>query len=388
MKVFIKFLKHLLIIGSIGYFVIYPILHHLDEINPLTKELSDFRFTDIYFGQFKQKEIDNDIVLVDIGYKNNSTTREELTNFLNSIKPYKPKVIALDVDFKYDPQVPDTINYNLIQALNSENLVMYYNLKKVDDLWLKDASEIPIDYSKIKQGYTNCLVEKDTFGVLRFFQPFVNQGPDTLKHFSVVIAEKFGVSIDPSLKENKKVMINFGYKYNNPRKLSDTTNLKAMNNKIIIIGLFTKVNGQPFYNDDLHYTSSNKHYLGKSFPNMYGGEVLATIISNIKANSFIEYKKNLSFILNICLSFLVYFLLLYMKTYFYTLYGSIEILTKFFLVMFFIFLSIYFVGYKNIYIDFTMVGIISFFAVEFIGPIDHFIKIIENKLTKIQQIKK
>ena len=77
-------------------------------------------------------------------------------------------------------------------------------------------------------------------------------------------------------------MINFGYKYNNSIPVSDTEKYYQLKDKIVILGLFTKNKlGQPLYNEDLHYTSSNKYYLGKSFPNMYGGEVLATIISNI-----------------------------------------------------------------------------------------------------------
>ena len=116
-------------------------------------------------------------------------------------------------------------------------------------------------------------------------------------------------------------MINFSYDYNSPVDILDSTNLEIFKDKIVIIGLFTKNDiGQPLYNDDLHYTASNKNYLGKSFPNMYGGEVLATIISNIKANpdeeTFIEYKNNRSLLINIFMSLIIYYLLLYSKTYF------------------------------------------------------------------------
>ena len=388
MKLFINYIKHLFFILIVGYFIYTP-LHYLEEINPLKKELSDFRFTDIYFGHFKEKNIDNDILLVDIGYKSNEKTRVEITDFLNRVNDtLKPKVIAVDVNFKYDKTISNEVNTNLISALENENIVLYYDLIKKNNLWLKNTSEIPIDYSKISEGYTNCLVERDSFGVLRFFQPYVVQNKDTMRHLSLVVGEKFGDYNNPSLKVNKKAMINFGYKYNQPIDISDTTNLEVFKDKIIIIGLFTKNDiGQPFYNDDLHYTSSNRNYLGKSFPNMYGGEVLATLVSNIKENSFIEYYKNLSLIINIILSFIVYFLLLYSKTYYHELYGTIEIIVKFILVTFFILVSIFFVSKSNIYIDLTMVGIISFFAVEFVGPIDHVISIIDKKIKNLRGIK-
>ncbi len=387
MKIFIKYLKHLFVIATLGYFV-FKLLHYFEEINPIKKELSDFKFTDIYFGQFKDMELDNDIILVDVGKMGNSKTRKDITDFLNRIDDYNPKVIALDVDFKYDPNVPKKINQNLITALNKNDVVMYYDLQKENNVWYKAGSELDIDASKIKQGYSNNLVEKDKFGVLRFFQPFVTQGADTLKHFSIVIAEKFGVKIDQSFKENKKVMINFSYKFNDPRDLNDTSNLQIFKDKIVIVGLFTKINGAPLYNEDVHYTSSNKNYLGKSPPNMYGGEVVATIVSNIKQSSFIKYQKYLSFSLNILFSLIVYFLLLYMKTYYHQLYGAVEIIIKFVLVMLFILVSIFFISYKNIYIDFTMVGLVSFFAVEFVGLIDSFINFIENKVTKLISLKK
>ncbi len=391
MKLFIKYLKHLLFILIVGYFIYTP-LDRLDEMNPLKKELSDFRFTDIYFGHFKEKKIDKDIVLVDIGFKDKEKTRVEITDFLNRINyTLKPKVIAIDVDFKFDPNVSNEVNANLINALDNENIVMYYDLVKRNDLWLKNRSEIPINYSKISEGYTNCLVEKDTFGVLRFFQPYVVQDADTMRHLSLVISEKFGVKNNPSLKINKKAMINFSYDYNKPIDITDTTNLEMLKDKIIIVGLFTKNDiGQPLYNDDLHYTSSNRNYLGKSFPNMYGGEVLATLVSNIKAGAeeetFIEYKNNRSLIINIILSFIIYYLLLYSKTYYPELYGTIEIIIKFVLVTFFILISMFFVSRSNIYIDLTMVGIISFFAVEFVGPIDHVISIIENKIKNLKGV--
>ena len=108
-------------------------------------------------------------------------------------------------------------------------------------------------------------------------------------------------------------------------------------------------------------------------------------MSNIKDNSFVTYHKKLSYILNIILSLIIYFLLLflYFKTFFSETYGTIEIVIKFVLTLFFIFISIYFIGYQNIYLDFTVVGLVSFFAVEFVGPIDHVINKIESRFTKL-----
>ena len=390
MKLFTKYLKHLIFISTIGYFMIFKLLHLVEEVNPVKKELSDFRFTDIYFGHFKEKKIDSEILLVDIGKKDNTKTRLEITEFLNKVnKESKPKAIAIDVNFKSDSNVNDSINLNLANALENDNILMYYHLVNLDGEWVKDRSEISLDYTNIKEGYTNNLVEKDKFGVMRFFQPYVVEEKDTMKHLSLLVAEKFGVTNNKTLKVDKKAMINFSYEYGDPVDISDLSNLSVFKDKIIIIGIFTKKkDGWPMYNDDIHYTSANKAYLGKSFPNMYGGEVLATLISNIKENTFIEYYKDMSLIINIILSLLVYYLLLYVKTVYHELYGTIEIIIKFIVVTIFILISIFFVSISNIYIDLTTVGLVSFFAVEFVGPIDHAVDYIETKIKKLNLFKK
>ncbi len=390
MKLFTKYLKHLIFISTVGYVLIYKPLHLIEEINPVKKELSDFRFTDIYFGHFKEKKTDNEILLVDIGKKESSTTRLEITEFLNKVnEKSKPKAIAIDVNFKYDSNVNDSININLADALEKDNILMYYNLKEIGGEWVKDRSEIPLNYNLIKDGYSNNLVEKDKFGVMRFFQPYVIEEKDTLRHLSLLVAEKFGVINDKSLKINKKAMINFSYNYNDPVDITDHSNLSAFKDKIIVIGIFTKnKDGWPLYNEDIHYTSANKAYLGKSFPNMYGGEVLATLISNIKENTFIQYYKNLSLTINLILSLLVYYFLLYIKTVYHELYGTVEIIIKFILVTIFILISIFFVSTSNIYIDLTTVGLVSFFAVEFVGPIDYAVDYIETKLQKLKFFQK
>jgi len=50
-----KFLKHALVI-VLGYLLIFPLLSNLHHLNPLEKELADFKFTDIYFGYFQDSE--------------------------------------------------------------------------------------------------------------------------------------------------------------------------------------------------------------------------------------------------------------------------------------------------------------------------------------------
>ena len=158
-------------------------------------------------------------------------------------------------------------------------------------------------------------------------------------------------------------MINFKYKYQNAISIGDTNNYFKLKDKIVIIGLFSKnKKGGPLYNEDLHYTSSNQFYLGKSPPHMYGGEVLATIISNINNDSFVKYHKSLSSWINIILSILIYLSLLYFMGKSHNVFAATSIITQFGLVSLFVFLSVFFVGQFNMYLDLTFLGIIAFFS--------------------------
>ena len=206
-----------------------------------------------------------------------------------------------------------------------------------------------------------------------------------MKHFSVVTAEKYGANFGKSLlKDDNKVMINFKYRYNDAISIGDTNNYFKLEDKIVIVGLFTmNKEGAPLYNEDLHYTSSNKVYLGKSPPNMYGGEVLATIISNINDKKFVKYYKTVSSWLNIILSILIYLMLLYFMGKSHNIFAATSIITQFGFVSIFVFLSVFFVGKFNVYLDLTILGIITFFSVEFIGVIEEITCLVESKITRL-----
>ena len=384
MKLFIKFFKHLVVMIILGY-PAYQILHTLHFLNPLEKELADFRFTDIYFGHFQENVLDEDIYFIDVGLKDKNTTRTYVSDFINKVnKNSKPKVIALDITFDKDSEVSKEVDRDLQESLADSNIVLAYNLKQIKGQWLKDKTELLISSHSLYDGFSNNLTEKKEFGVERFFQPTVLNDLDTLKHFSVVASEKAGLNIDESLlKDNNKVMINFKYKYHDAISIEDTANYYKLKDKIVIVGLFTKnKNGFPLYNEDLHYTSSNKFYFGKSPPNMYGGEVLATIISNIKYDTFIKYYKSLSFWINIILSFLVYLSLLFFLQKSYNIFLAVSIITQFGLVTLFVFFSIFVVHKWDMYLDLTTLGVISFFSVEFVGVIEEILHLFEEKFKR------
>tara|TARA_B110000240_G_C13500067_1_gene453471 strand:- start:1767 stop:2951 length:1185 start_codon:yes stop_codon:yes gene_type:complete len=382
-----QFIKHLILILTIGYFILFPLLHYFHALNPLEKELGDFKFSDIYFSYVVNKSVDDDIYFIDIGIKSKEITRLEVAKCIEKLNTdFKPKVIAVDVNFPYSTDVSDSINNRLISALNSDNIVMSYSLMNASGYWLKDKTELAIDRKIVNEGFSNNLVDKVEYGVERFFLPNFKIDGVNEHHFSVVISEKAGYRIsDNLLKSQEKVMINFSYDYNNPININDTLDYDVLEDKIVIIGILTKnAQGAPMFNDDVHYTPSNPMYLGKSPPNMYGAEIVANIISNIRDNSFIEFYPKLSWWLNILMSLLVYFSLLFFMNKSHNIFIATSIFTQFGLVSLFIILSMFFVSKFNVYIDLTLLGVITFFGVEFVGVIDEIIHLISDGLKRLR----
>jgi CHASE2 domain-containing sensor protein len=387
MRLLKKFFQHAVLICIIGY-PIYKSLNYFQSLNPIEKELSDFKFSDIYFSYVDEKELDDDIFFVDIGVKDRRTTRVEISRFITYLNKYiHPKVIAIDVNFSYDNTIPKSINEELVSALSSDNIVMSYNLKNIQGQWLKDKSEIPIDYNIVKEGFSNNLVEKVEYGVERFFKPYVIIDEKKEQHFSLAVGKFLNKDVANSLFDiHDKVMINFAYRYNEIILINDSNNYNLLKDKIVIVGLFTKDdNGRPLYNQDVHYTPSNPHYLGKSPPDMYGGEVIANIISNIKNDSFIKYYPELSKWATIILSILIYIILLYFMGKSNNIFLVSSLVIQFALVAFFIFLSIFFIAKFNMYIDLTILAVITFLSVEFIGVIDEIIDSIKSWIRKYKR---
>ena len=83
--------------------------------------------------------------------------------------------------------------------------------------------------------------------------------------------------------------------------------------------------------------------------------------------------------INIILSVLIYLSLLYFMGKSYNIFAAVSIITQFGLVALFVFLSIFFVSQFNMYLDLTILGVIAFFVVEFVGPIEEIVKLVESK---------
>ena len=106
--VIVFLLVYILVIASLN----------LSIFNPLKQALDDFKMTDLYFELMqsnKDKELNNDIVLVDV---TKLTNRNAIAKAINDVNSCSPKVLMIDLIFErvsHDP-TEDTLLINAIES--------------------------------------------------------------------------------------------------------------------------------------------------------------------------------------------------------------------------------------------------------------------------------
>ena len=106
-----------LIVFLLAYLLVYASLN-LSIFNPLKQALEDFKMTDVYFELMrsdKEKELNKDIVLVDV---TKLTSRDSIAQAIVDINSCSPKVLLIDLIFErpsFD-QVDDISLVNAIEA--------------------------------------------------------------------------------------------------------------------------------------------------------------------------------------------------------------------------------------------------------------------------------
>ena len=103
------------IVFLLGYILVFASLN-ISFFNPLKQALDDFKMTDLYFELMqsgKEKELNNDIVLVDV---TKLTNRNAIAKAINDVNSCEPKVLMIDLIFErvsHDP-ADDTLLVNTI----------------------------------------------------------------------------------------------------------------------------------------------------------------------------------------------------------------------------------------------------------------------------------
>lgn len=127
-------------------------------LNPLSKAISDFNFTDVYYQILQEHndyEYNTDIVIVDLTPLQN---RQEIANALHQIEAQHPKVIGVDCVF--EGLRDDTLGSEKICQVAAEYNNIVFSCKYLD--YLNDSLGYTVavrsfftEFLDVEQGFTN-----------------------------------------------------------------------------------------------------------------------------------------------------------------------------------------------------------------------------------------
>lgn len=293
---------------------------NLKPLHPLKKGLDDFSFTDIYYKINKPDyELSKhripaqpELYVVNIGTLN----RAGIAEVIDIINEGEPAVLSLDVVFH--EKVDTTGTAALLKAMEaSETIVQGYISDDreycADGIYSMDALRIG------KEAFINLPGSDPVNTVIRYFKPFHNKDLGLATTTAFTYLEKTGTSLnhrqsklkEATEKETKKCYSKKKYTIRFNRLLSEIYNNQFINHtevtdadfdpsvlkdKIVLLGYRGEIQPEnvdglpqihPEIDEDMYFTPLNKNMTGRSYPDMYGVDIQANIISNVLRGNYI-----------------------------------------------------------------------------------------------------
>lgn len=280
-----------------------------DIMDPIGEAFADMEFTDVYFSQLLDDPVaDQDVVLVNMG----TEPRASIAMMIDSISQHNPAVIGMDSFFDFPKE--DTLgDMMLMEAFGRvENLVMVtkvlYNFEtdEFDSLqvswpmftWNSDSAHANL--------LTGAATQQD-LKMCREFTPVLTLSDGTEQQaFAVRLAsylspEKTQKFVDRGnevevIKYRGNVLDYGATKFGTKFAALDVYDVYGGNyvpemieGKIIIFCFLGDFLGDRESLEDKYFTPLNETYIGRAFPDMYGGVVHANIVSMILQEDFIFY---------------------------------------------------------------------------------------------------
>lgn len=312
---FDNLLATLVVLGVLKFL---PYIFDMDYLEPIQNTFEEFNVSDVVFSQIRDNsniEIDSNIVLVNVGYRN----RPGIAELINHINQYQPKVIGLDIMFGKE-KTPEE-NFPLAQSMSEvENLVMVCSLatKEVDEDEAFEELDQKFDTMIVSRpeftqwgvnGYSNLINREERPKSINRFSPKEEIGDSTIYALSTQVAKLYSpheadVLLD---RDNTQEIINFRRNidkyitfdvddiYEKPDEF------EVCRDKIVLLG-FLGPDLNTHVTEDIFFTPLNDNYVGRTFPDMYGVVVHANILSMILSRDYLE--KN-SFNVSVILVFLI-----------------------------------------------------------------------------------
>lgn len=280
-----------------------------DLMDPIGDAFADMEFTDVYFSQLLDDPVaDENIVLVNIGIVDRAT----IGMMIDSISQHNPEVIGVDSFFEFPKEdtLGDMILSDALGRVN--NLVMagkvVYN-PYTDELDSVVTSWPWFTYNS-DTAHVNLLTDaqdQEDLKMCRKFTPVLKTSDGKeYKAFAVRLAE----SLAPDRTEKflararEEEIINykgnvldygaskFGTKYfalDIPDVFNGNYVPEMIEGKIVIFCYLGDYLGDRKNFEDKFFTPLNEKYVGRAFPDMYGGVIHANIASMIIHEDYMTY---------------------------------------------------------------------------------------------------
>ncbi|MBI5325991.1 MAG: CHASE2 domain-containing protein [Ignavibacteriae bacterium] len=298
MKLFKKYIDSDAFASTILVFItliILPLLLSFNFFIPLKNAFYDFAMTDINYAKLRspEKELaDTNIVLINIAGMSNN----ELADLINILNQNKPRVIGIDKELKFADDSLSAVN--LSEALSHVNRLVLSNriiYNKVTNRF--DSLAQSDNFFRIYgiSGFTNQITINDrsheTVRTFKIYSKVTKKSGtgDTIIHpFPVEVVHLFDPEKVQKLYErnNEEEIINFRGYFNKyffiagEQILNLEFNPNLFFGKILLLSYFDPFNISPLFGYK-YYSPLDSNYTGKSFPDMYGIEIHANIISMI-----------------------------------------------------------------------------------------------------------
>ncbi|XOV93171.1 MAG: CHASE2 domain-containing protein [Bacteroidota bacterium] len=295
------------IFGLMGLFNSVTAFNIFDVFDPIGEAFSDMEVTDIVFSQLRDEPVADDrIVLVNIG----TLPRPDIGIMLQIISQYNPKVIGMDSFFSFPK---DSIG----DAVLEEGFASVPNLVMASKLIYNPATDeldsVAYSWPQFAQygepGFANFITdasEQEDLKMTREFFPQLEAAGENRIAFAVQIASQYDSAVAQRFLErgNETETINyrgnvldygatkFGTKFfalDVQDVFEENFTRDLIEDKVVIFCYLGDYLGDRRAIEDKYFSPLNEKYIGRAYPDMFGGVIHANIVSMILNEDYINH---------------------------------------------------------------------------------------------------
>lgn len=296
------------IFGVMGILDSFTGFKLFDMFDPIGEAFDDMEWTDIVFSQLRDDPVGDDrIILVNLS----TLQRGEIGAMLQIISQYNPACIGVD-SFFYYPKDDTLGDMMLLEGMASvDNLVLASKLLLDEEDPEKDSVEYSWEVFNSfasSTGFANLITDADEQADLKMcreFYPEFDVRGERHHAFAVELASYYDSAAAAEFLEReyevevinyKGNVLDYGAtKFGTKYPALDVQDVyqgnflpEMIEGKIVMFCFLGNYLGDRESLEDKYYTPLNEKYIGRAFPDMYGGVVHANIISMVLDRSYIN----------------------------------------------------------------------------------------------------